>query len=83
MLKLIIFCIIMLSLQSCSQKFYAPNAQNIPFFKEKNEARISIAKSEGHDFDAIEIQTAYSATNSIGLIANSFFTLTDEDNQKK
>ena len=54
---------IVVCLSGCQSMYYAPNAQNVPMFKEKNEVRISAAYSRTGEIsdapiDGLEIQSA-------------------------
>ena len=71
--------IILASLNSCNHYYYAPNAHNVPLFQEKNEARITIARSGGDEFVGTEFQSAYSITKNIGVMFNGFFVLPGND----
>lgn len=62
--------IIALSLANCSHKFYAPNTANVPMFKEKNEVRLNASYSFGEYLEAVEVQSAYSVTPQIGIMAS-------------
>jgi hypothetical protein len=57
-------------LSSCTHYYYVPNTQNVPLFREKNEYRISAFYGGGDESSCGEIQTAYSATEHLGLMAN-------------
>ncbi len=63
---------------SCTHYYYAPNANNVPLFKEKYEARIQGQASSGHDFSGFDIQTAYAAGKNIGLQLNFFHASIDD-----
>jgi len=69
----IVFLVILTS-TSCVHYYYAPSANNVPLFKEKNEMRIQAQYSDvGSDVnngDAIggfELQSAYAAGKHLGL----------------
>ena len=57
-------------LSSCTHYYYVANIQNIPLFKEKNEYRISGSVGSGDESTSIEVQTAYSVTDKIGIMAD-------------
>ena len=59
-----------LFLSSCSHYYYVPDVHNVPLFKEKNEFRISGTYGEGRETKCIEIQTAYSVTDKIGIMSD-------------
>lgn len=61
---------VIFSLSSCTHRYYMPNIQNVPLFKEKNEVRVMAALSTGEDVGAFEIQTAYSITNKFAVMGN-------------
>jgi hypothetical protein len=63
-----LFLIVLLS--SCSHYYYVANVENVPLFKEKNEFRLSGIYGEGDETRCLEIQTAYSVTDNIGVMAN-------------
>lgn len=74
-LFLIISGCIMLSASSCVHYYYAPNSNNVPLFKEKNEARIQAQYSTvGIDLedmiDGFELQTAYAVGNHTAVQLN-------------
>lgn len=77
-MKKIAYAILVLVLTSCSHYYYAPNAANIPLFKEKNTFNIKGGYS-GDNYDGADIQTAYSVSKNIGLMANSFFASEKEN----
>lgn len=57
-------------LSSCTHYYYVSNVQNVPLFKEKNDLRLSGSLGGGDESECIEIQTAYSVTDHIGVMAN-------------
>jgi hypothetical protein len=57
-------------LSSCTHYYYVANVQNVPLFKEINEFRISGSVGSGDESTSIEVQTAYSVTDKIGVMAN-------------
>ena len=66
--RIILFLAVLLS--SCSHYYYVANNQNVPLFKEKNELRFTGAFSAGDESQGIEVQTAYSITDNIGIMAD-------------
>ena len=71
----------MTALSSCSHYYYAPNSHNVPLFQEKKEARISVAASGGDEFEGIEVQSAYSITNNVGVMVNGFVVQPQEGSE--
>ena len=66
---------IVVCLSGCQSMYYAPNAQNVPMFKEKNEMRVSAAYTrigDGADvpIDGFEIQSAYAIGKHFAIMAN-------------
>lgn len=61
---------------SCAHYYYAPNSNNIPMLKEKNDCKVQAAYSSGNYFEGIEVQSAYAVSNHIGIQLN-FFTAWD------
>jgi len=57
-------------LSSCTHYYYVPATQNIPLFKEKNEARVLAAYGGGSESSAVELQAAYSLTNNLAVMTN-------------
>jgi hypothetical protein len=80
-MKKITFAILILALTGCSHYYYAPNAANIPLFKEKNNFEFKGGYS-GDYYEGADIQMAYSATNNIGVMLNSFFVGKTENVQE-
>ena len=62
------FLVILLS--GCSHYYYVPNVQNVPLFQEKNQYRFSGIVGVGDESTCIELQSAYSISNQIGVMAN-------------
>lgn len=56
----------------CSHYYYAPNAANIPLFKEKNSLEVKGGFS-GDSYSGADIQAAYSVSKKVGVMVNSFF----------
>ncbi len=77
-MKKITIAILILSLTGCSHYYYAPNAANIPLFKEKNTFQIKGGFS-GDNYSGSDIQLAYSVSKNIGVMVNSFFAAETEN----
>ena len=74
--SLSVFILILLN-TSCVHYYYAPNTNNVPLFKEKNEARIeaqytslSSDQSTNDEATGFELQTAYAVGKHLGLQFN-------------
>lgn len=67
---------------ACSHYYYVPNVQNVPLFIEKNEYHLAAYYGGGDESACAEIQTAYSASNNIGLMANFMSAKGDNDSRK-
>jgi hypothetical protein len=70
---------------SCVHYYYAPNSNNVPLFKEKNEVRIQTQYSTSADeidnsLDGFEIQSAYAIGNHTALQLN-FFHAAENDKE--
>ncbi|MEP6681893.1 MAG: hypothetical protein ABJA35_01485, partial [Parafilimonas sp.] len=83
---IVISPVIFTTCTSCVHYYYAPNSNNVPLFKEKNEVRVSAQYVEtGGDVDlesadGIEIQTAYAVSNNAAVQLNFLSAgKTDED----
>lgn len=63
----------------CTHYYYAPNAANIPVFKEKNTLKINGGFSSGNNYQGGDVQLAYSVSPKIGIMFNSFFAGNTED----
>jgi len=73
-ISIVIFSVVISSLcTSCLHHYYAPNSNNVPLFKEKNEGRIQAQFSGGNDYEGFEFQSAYSVGKHTALQLN-FFT---------
>ena len=57
-------------LSSCTHYYYVANVQNVPLFREKNEFRFSGTAGNGDESNYIELQSAYSISDKIGIMAN-------------
>jgi hypothetical protein len=77
---------IVICLSGCqSMYYYAPNAQNVPMFKEKNEVRISAAYCSVGDasddpIEGFEIQSAYAAGRHFAIMINASKAVSAETN---
>ena len=58
---------------SCTHYYYVPNVQNVPLFKEKNEFRLSGALGAGDVSGSIDLQTAFSISDHIGMMTNYMY----------
>jgi hypothetical protein len=67
------FCII---LTSCHHTYYVSSIQNVPLFREKNEFHLAGSYAIGDESESGELQTAYSITNYLGIMANVMKTKT-------
>ena len=56
-------------LSSCTHYYYVANVHNVPLFKEKNELRLSGSLGGGDESKCIEVQTAWSVTDHLGIMA--------------
>lgn len=54
----------------CSPCYYVPNAPNVPFFKEKNNAGVSFSYQLGNISSGVNLQAAYALTDHLGLMMN-------------
>lgn len=75
LIKTIFFQIILIIIflfSSCSHYYYAPNSQNVPLFHEKGKLRLSGVKGYGTYHKSIELQSALSVSDKIGIMANGF-----------
>ena len=57
-------------LNGCNHYYYVPNIQQVPLFKEKNELRFSGAYGGGVESTCLEVHTAWSLTDNVGIMAN-------------
>ncbi len=73
-----LFSIIVYLASSCAPIYYAPNAHNVPLFKEKNDLRVSAHYSIGEDIKAIELQTAYAFDSAFSIQLNGMRTIDNE-----
>lgn len=65
---IILFCAVLLS--SCTHYYYVANVQNVPLFRDKNEFQLSGAYGGGDQTTCIEVQSAYSITGNVAVMAN-------------
>ncbi len=77
-MKKITIAILILASTGCTHYYYAPNAANIPLFKEKNTLKLKGGYS-GDNYDGADFQLAYSVSKNIGIMVNSFFVGQTED----
>jgi len=68
--KIFILLFVATLFSSCSWLQYVPNGQNVPLFEEKGEVAVNLALSEGEQYFGLEMQSAYSITNHIGIQVN-------------
>src|SRR6187402_766769 len=74
-------------LSGCYSIYYAPNAQNVPMFREKKDARISAAycvTDDGTGYNSLqglEIQSAYAMGNHFAIMANGFIAESSESDE--
>src|SRR6185437_7569943 len=80
-MKNLLSAILILALTGCSHYYYAPNAANIPLFKEKNTFKLKGGYS-GDNYNGADIQMAYSVSKKIGVMVNSFFAGKTENVQE-
>jgi len=66
-----LLCVLSL-LTACTHYYYAPNAANIPLFKEKNTFKGKVGFSSDN-YQGADLQMACSAGKHIGVMVNSFF----------
>jgi hypothetical protein len=74
-----ILAIIIIANSSCTHYYYAPSANNVPLFKEKNEARIQAQLSSGNNYSGFDIQSAYAISNHTAVQLNIFHASEDDD----
>lgn len=55
---------------SCTHYYYVANIQNVPLFREKDEVHLSGGYAIGDESQSIELQSAYSVSKHIGIMAN-------------
>lgn len=72
-MKNLLMSILLLSITGCTHYYYAPNAANIPLFKEKNTFKGKAGFGGGNNYSGGDIQLAYSPGKKIGIMVNSFF----------
>lgn len=75
-------------LSSCTHYYYAPNQQNIPLFKEKEEVRISGGygfegmPGELNQAEAIDLQVAYAFSHKYAAMVNFQYVSGGEGNSR-
>jgi hypothetical protein len=72
-MKKLILLFLISALSGCVHYYYAPNAANIPLFKEKNTFKANAGLGGGNYYNGGDIQLAYSTGKKIGIMVNSFF----------
>ena len=73
--KFICCLMFIILLDGCRPCYYAPSAQNVPLFKEKNEGNGSIALRLSMRTIGCDMQGAFAITDHLGLMANySYFS---------
>lgn len=70
--QVFILSVIIILNTACTHYYYAPNANNIPLFKEKNEGRIQAQYSGGNYFEGYDIQSAYAISRHAAVQLNIF-----------
>jgi hypothetical protein len=55
---IIIFFPVISLCTSCTHLYYAPNANNVPLLKEKNEGRAQLQLSSGNYVEGFDLQSA-------------------------
>ena len=66
---------------SCYHLYYSPNSSNVPLFKEKGEARLNAYYSGGEEIEGGEIQGALAVSKNIGVILNTTFMGSSEQDE--
>lgn len=70
-LNLALFLIaVITTMSSCLHYYYVQNAHNVPFFREKNEYRLSAFGGFGDESASVELQGAWSAGKRFALSGN-------------
>ncbi len=79
-MKRFLFAIISTSVfwSSCVHYYYAPNANNVPLLKEKNDVRFQAQYSSGNNFSGYDVQSAYALSNHAGVQLNFFHAAEDD-----
>ncbi len=65
---------------SCVHHYYAPNSNNVPLLKEKNEGRIQLQFGGGNNYNGFEFQSAYAVGKHTALQL-IFFSASGEDKE--
>ncbi|MBC8172767.1 MAG: hypothetical protein H7X71_02575 [Chitinophagales bacterium] len=71
--------LIIIILSGCSRIYYAPTTQNVPLLTEQNELRIAAGISGGEEYEAVNIEVAYSPVKYVGIMLNSFHAAENSD----
>jgi hypothetical protein len=80
-ISIIIFSVVISSLcTSCLHHYYAPNSNNVPLFKEKNEGLVQAQFSSGNDYEGFEFQSAYAVGKHTALQLD-FFTASGNEEE--
>jgi hypothetical protein len=81
LLKFFYLAPVIVILTNCMPCYYAPNAQNVPLFTERNQANASLGYRIGGYSRGWDIQSAYSVTDHVGMMVNysHFSARYDED----
>ena len=81
-----ILLVMIVTCTSCVHYYYAPNSNNVPLFKAKNEIRASVqyvetaADADLESAQGVEVQTAYAVSNNAAVQLNFLSAgKTDED----
>ncbi len=57
-------------ISGCHERFYAPLAQNVPLFKEKDEVRVSLNYTENDHIEFANLMAAYALSDKFAIQAN-------------
>lgn len=68
------FLLVEMLVTSCMHYYYVANEQNVPLFKEKNELHMTGTFSLGDESESFEVQSAFSITDKLGIMANMMST---------
>lgn len=72
--RLLLLFFISVLLSSCNHNYYIPNSQNVPIFKDKNEARLSVSSGGAVNMNTAEVQAAYSLPFNIAVMGSFMYT---------
>ncbi len=78
-MKKITIAILILVSTGCTHYYYAPNAANIPAFKEENTFKLNAGYASGETVEGADIQLAYSVSPKVAIMVNSFFAGHSDD----